>query len=31
VTPEQHRKAALRAAEEGMSLNARTAKQIEAA
>jgi predicted HicB family RNase H-like nuclease len=31
VTPEQHRKAALRAAEEGVSLNAWIAKQIEAA
>jgi predicted HicB family RNase H-like nuclease len=31
VTPEQHRKAASRAAEEGLSLNAWIAKQIEAA
>jgi predicted HicB family RNase H-like nuclease len=31
VTPEQHRKAAMRAAEEGISLNAWIAKQIEAA
>ena len=31
VTPEQHRKAALRAAEEGVSLNAWIAKRIDAA
>ena len=31
VTPQQHRKAALRAAEEGISLNAWIAKQIDAA
>jgi len=31
VTPQLHRKAALRAAEEGISLNAWIAKQIDAA